>query len=352
MTVLHRRDVAWLLGAWSAVAIITAIYVVWLHVTNATIVALSFLLIVLIVAAVSTLWVSIATSLLAFVCFNFFFLPPVGTFSIADPENLAALFSLLVVSIVASHLSAQARRRASDAMALELKSALLASLSHDLRTPLTAVTVAASNLKASWLTDDQRAEQIDLVLTELERLNRLLQNIVDMAKIETRAIAAEREWVQPSDIVEAAAQQVEQPLREHPLDVGGMPDGTLVRIDPRLASAALAHVLENAAHYSPPGSPITVGISLASNELRFDVRDRGAGIAPADLDRVFDRFYRGAAAGQHQFGTGMGLAITRGLVVAQGGRVWAAHHRDGGAVFTIAVPVESRSATVLEEEPA
>ncbi|MBI1872842.1 MAG: PAS domain-containing sensor histidine kinase [Acidobacteria bacterium] len=362
-----------LLAAWAAVALLTAAYVSWLRVTNPTIVALSLLLVVLIVAAVSTLWVAVATSVLAFVCFNFFFLPPVGTFTIADPENLVALFSLLAVSIIASHLSAQARRRARDAMVLaierehlleerrdaemvrrsgELQSALLASLSHDLKTPLTAVTVAASNLRASWLTEDQRREQIDIVLAELAHLNRLFQNLVEMARIETKAVAAEREWVQPAEIVDAAAGQVAHALREHKMNRDLAAEGTLVRLDPRLTSAALAHVLENAAQYSPPGSTIDVTVEVSATEMRITVRDRGVGIAPCDLEKVFDRSYRGAAAGQHKFGTGMGLAITRGLVVAQGGRVWAESPREGGALFTIAVPAETRTAAILEEETA
>lgn len=362
-----------LLGAWAGVTLLTVVYALWLRVTNPTIVALSFLLVVLIVAAVSTLWVAVATSVLAFVCFNFFFLPPVGTFTIADPENLAALFSLLAVSIIASHLSAQARRRARDAMALaierehlleerkeaelvrrsgELKSALLASLSHDLKTPLTAVTVAANNLKASWLTEDQRREQTDIVLAELAHLNRLFHHLVEMARIETHAVEAEREWVQPAEIVDAAASQVADALNEHRLEIAGAADGTLVRLDPRLTSAALAHVLENAAQYSPRGSTIDVSVNVSPSDMRIVVRDRGVGIAPQDLEKVFDRSYRGAAAGRHKFGTGMGLAITRGLVVAQGGRVWAESPPEGGAVFSMSVPAETRTAAILEDEPA
>lgn len=323
---------------------LTTAYAAWLGITNQTIVALSFLLVVLIVAAISTRRVAVATSLLAFACFNFFFLPPVGTFAIADAENWVALFTLLAVSVVASHLSAQARRRAEDAARAELKSTLLASLSHDLKTPLTAVTVAANNLKASWLTDDQRREQIDLVLAELDRLNRLFQNVVDMAKIETRAVAAEPEWVQPSEIVEAAVHQVEHALARHTLEIEETPERTLVRLDPRLTSAALAHVLENAAQYSPAGSVITVQISTRAPEMLIAVRDRGPGLTPRDFDHLFERFYRGTGAERHASGTGMGLAIARGLVRAEGGRAWAENHPDGGALFTIAVPADSRAA--------
>jgi two-component system, OmpR family, sensor histidine kinase KdpD len=497
-----------LLVSLSAIALLTALYFVWLGVTNPTIVALSFLLVVLIVAAVSRRWVAIATSLMAFLCFNYFFLPPVGTWTIADPQNWVALFTLLAVSIVASHLSAQVRRRAqeatarrdelarlfdltrdilltadtADAVALvaryvarrfglkgvticlpepggwklhhsgertfeletarldaalaaararlefdahertyaghsrieantgaivwlvplrlgtrpigllalegeevepgtrdaiggvtaiaieraqlleerkeaevvrrgaELKSALLASLSHDLKTPLTAVTVAANNLDASWLTPEQRREQAEIVRAELGRLNRLFQDIVDMARIEANAIAAEPEWVQPAEIVEAAARQVERSLADRKLEIDAGTEKALVRLDPRLTSAALAHLLENAGQYSAPDSTITVKVTLSSDELHVSVRDHGVGIARADLDHLFERFYRGSEARQQRFGTGMGLAITRGLLAAEGGRVWADNHPDGGAVFTIAVPAESRIAAAVEGE--
>lgn len=489
-----RGEPAALALAWAAVGLVTATYVGW-GVMHPTIVALSLLLVVLLVAAVSTRRVAVATSLLAFVCFNYFFLPPVRTFTIADPENWVALFTLLAVSVVASHLSAQARRRAreaterrdelarlfeltrdilvtaegADSVALvaesiaarfrlagvaiwvrgnegwrahrsglrsveaapqaledalsvsapghsrimgpdgagfwlvplrygsrmlgvlslpegvepgtrdaiagvtaiaiertqlleerkeaavvrrsaELKSALLASLSHDLKTPLTAVTVAANNLNASWLTDGERREQAEIVRTELDRLNRLFEHIVDMARIEAKAVSAEPEWVHPAEIVEAAARQVEQTLAGHALEIDAGTERVLVRVDPRLTSSALAHVLENAGQYSPPGSPITVTVSLDAGELRIAVRDRGAGIAWEDRERLFERFYRGSGARQQRFGTGMGLAITRGLLAAHGGRVWVENHESGGAVFTLSAPTETRAAATLESE--
>ena len=492
----------------AGIALLTAGYTVWLRVTNPTIVALSFLLVVLIAAAVSTRRVAVATSLTAFVCFNFFFLPPVRTFTIADPQNWVALFTLLAVSIVASHLSAQVRRRAEEAMArrdelarlfdltrdilltpdsgdaialvaqyiarrfglraaticlpgpggwqlhhagarpfdlavsqldgafaaakarlefdasertysghtriepaasrggwlvplrlgtrpigllalwdeniepgardaiagvtaiaiertqfleerkeaevirrsAELKSALLAALSHDLKSPLTAVTVAAENLNASWLTDDQRQEQAEIIRVELQRLNRLFQDIVDMARIETNAVAAEPEWVTPAEIVEASVRQVEHALARHALDVHAGAEKILVRLDPRLTSAALSHLLENAGQYAPPGSTISIAVSHLPGELRVTVRDRGPGIAPPELDHLFEQFYRGTQARRQRYGSGMGLAITRGLLAAEGGRVWAENHPEGGALFTIAVPAESRTAAALEGE--
>lgn len=351
----------------TAVALLTLAFV-QLGVTNPTIVALSFLLVVLVVATFSPRRVAVGTSLLSFACFNFFFLPPVRTFTIADPQHGVALLTLLAVSIVASHLASQARERAHEVLVertrlleerkeaevvrrgAELKSALLASLSHDFKTPLTAVTVAANNLNATWLTDEQRREQAEIVRVELDRLNRLFQDIIDLARIETNAVAAEPEWVHPAEIVEAAARQITPALSRHRLVTELGPDNHLVRVDPRLTSAALAHLLENAGQYSPEGSVIVVRVTLSADEMRLSVRDGGKGLAARDLPHVFEQFYRGASAVEQRFGTGMGLAITRGLLAAEGGRVWAENDPGGGAIFTIALPAESRAASAIQAE--
>jgi two-component system sensor histidine kinase KdpD len=328
---------------------------------NDTTVALSFLLLVLIVAAVSSRRTAIAASLVAFTCFNFFFLPPVGTFTIAKKDDLVALFALLAVSVIGSHLSHQARRRAEEALALaqqrndaemarksaETKSALVASLSHALKTPLTGLTVAASNLGTPGLSDDERREQMQIVRTELDRLKRLFDNMVDMASVESRAMSAELEWVHPIDIVDAARQQVDTLLAPHPTSITGDTDQRLVHLDPRLTSAALAHVLENAAVYSPVGSPIAVDVRVASDRLVIAVCDHGPGLPPDEIDRIFERFYRGTGARNDRFGSGMGLAITRGLLAIQGGRIAAANHPGAGAVFTLEVPAATRAASEL-----
>ena len=162
-----------------------------------------------------------------------------------------------------------------------------------------------------------------------------------MARIDAGAIAAESLWSHPTEIIAAARDQVEHTLRPHPIEVNAEGD-TLVRLDPRLTATAIAHVLENAAQYSPAGSPIEIGTRVAGQELIVQVRDHGPGIAPADLPHLFDRFYRGVAARNRTSGTGMGLWIARGLLAAEQGRVWAENHPDGGAEFTIVVPVTAK----------
>jgi K+-sensing histidine kinase KdpD len=352
---MTSNDVRRLAAALAVVGGVALVYARWLTIANATTVALSFLLVVLVVAATSRLWVAVVASLAAMLCFNLFFLPPFGRLTIADPQNWVALVVFLTVSLVASRLSAAARERALlearkaaevSRKSEELKSALLASLGHDLRTPLTAIGVAASNLQASWLADADRREQADVVLTEVQRLTRLFEDILDMARIDAGAVSTEPQWVHPPQIVEAARENVGRALRQHRLEVSAAAD-VLVRLDPRLTTAALAQLIENAVRYSPDGSVIDVSIRVADGELVIAVRDRGRGIAPEDLPRLFDRFYRGAPA-RGTTGTGIGLSIARGLLAVEHGRVWAENCVDGGARFTIAVPADSR---VLEPQP-
>lgn len=354
-----RADLRTLAFALTALAALTALDVLLLRAANAATVAISFLLIVLLAAGRARFWVAGLVSVAATLVFNFFFIPPVGTWTVADPQNWIALFAFLGVSLVVSSLSATARAKA--ALATErargveerksaevarqgeaLKSALLASLAHDLKTPLTAVKVAAGNLRAEWLTEEQRREQADIVLSEVSRLTQLFEHILDMARIEAGAVPISREWVPVGEILEAARAQAGPALREHVVEIEDSPPD-LVQVDPRLTSAALAHLLNNAARYSPRGSRITISAGLTGEGLRLSVRDRGPGIPPVDLPHVFDRFYRGAAAA-NTAGTGMGLAIARGLLAAERGRLWAENCPDGGARFTMIIPAETRTA--------
>jgi two-component system sensor histidine kinase KdpD len=220
-----------------------------------------------------------------------------------------------------------------------LKSALLASLGHDLRTPLTAIKVAASNLQASWPDEQERRAQSDLILTEVDRLTRLFQNILEMARIDAGAVTQDTRWVSPSEIIEAARSRVEPSLRGRVVEVQADAD-RLVQIDPRLTAAALSQLLENAAQYSPAGSAIEVRATVGAEGLTIAVRDRGPGIPEADLPHVFERFYRGANVRDRRSGTGMGLAIAKGVLAIERGRIAAENCSDGGVRFTIGVPAE------------
>lgn len=222
----------------------------------------------------------------------------------------------------------------------ELAATLLASLSHDLKTPLTAIRVAVENLRGD-LQPEERQAQAGAAVTELERLNRLFQDILDMARIDAAAVQVEHQWVTPFDVVDAAVAQVGHTLDGHRLSIDADAD-TVVEIDPRVASVALSHLLENAAHYSPPDREIDVEARAERDGLRVSVTDHGTGIDPNEVEHVFERFFRGRKAQQVASGTGMGLAITRGLLNAVSGRVWAENAAGAGARFTIVVPGRTR----------
>ncbi|MGH9158418.1 MAG: sensor histidine kinase [Vicinamibacteraceae bacterium] len=263
-----------------------------------------------------------------------------------EPATLDALAGLVAIAIERAQFLEERKEAELTRQSEQLKTAILASLGHDLRTPLTAIRVAASNITAAGLTADERVEQSDLILAEAERLTRLFQNLLDMARIDAGAVSAEARWTHPSEIVAAARDQTGHALLQHEVDVTIEPDVPL-RLDPRLIAIALAHLLENASNYTPAGSTIDVRLEVTAEGLVIRVRDHGPGIAPADLPHLFERFYRGASAKALASGTGMGLWIARGLLAAEQGRIWAENCPDEGAQFTIVVP-----AAVKEAEPA
>lgn len=351
-----RTDASHLVLVLAAIGMVTKVYVSWLHVTNDTTGALTYLLLILFAAASSRLWVALVASAVAAFLLDYFFLPPVGAFNITDPQDWIAFSSFVVVSVVASQLYVLARSRHRQAMRLleerrqvelaqrgiELKSALLASVAHDLRTPLTAIHIAVNNLSGRSITAAQHSEQIDVALSGVDRLSRLFQNILEMTQIDAGAVAPTLQWVYPAEIIAIAREQVEHALRAHIVRVVDGSVGQVVRVDPRVTSAALAHLLENAAQYSPDGTTITVTHELIPEGLGLTVQDQGRGIVDSQLPHLFERFYRGAEAHRHVSGTGMGLAIVQGLLAVIGGRVWVENAPGNGARFSMIVPAEHR----------
>lgn len=488
------RDFGFLTGGLAALAIAVAGLraVPGIHLTT---VGLTLLLVVLVTATVGRLWVATVVAIAATAAYNFYFFPPIGTFTITDPQNWVAVIAFLVAAVIASNLSAAARAQTQDAIArrnevtrlfelsrdvllttestgaiemlarhvagrfdfarvaiclptdrgwrlhqggiadirindaalndaltranglshietdhvrgidaatvlvplrhgtraigllaaetpsldrrtldaiagvvaiaiertqllderegaelvrqrADFAAALLASLSHDLKTPLTATRVAVENLRGELDTVERQA-QADAAITELDRLNRLFQDILDMARIDAAAIHVERQWVTPSDVVDAAMVQARHALDGHRLRVSADAD-IVVEIDPRIASMALSHLLENAAHYSARDHQIAIDARALSDELRVTVTDSGPGLDPDEYEHLFERFFRGQRARRLVPGTGMGLAITRGLLTAAGGRVWAENVPTAGARFTIVLPGRTRAAVVSQ----
>ena len=259
-----------------------------------------------------------------------------------DLGTLDALGGVVAIAIERAQFLAE--RDAADMVRqkADLAATLLASLSHDLKTPLTAIRVAVENLRGDLSAADRKV-QADLAATELERLSRLFQDILDMARVDASAIVVERQWVTAAEVIDAAMAYVRHTLDGRSVTVRADSE-MAVEVDPRLASGALSHLLENAAQYSPADQDIVVEGRAEPDGLRLSVIDHGPGLDPGELDHLFERFYRGRVARQIAPGTGMGLAITRGLLAAAGGRVWAENVPGAGAKFSMMVPGRVRRA--------
>ena len=333
---MAARDVVVGVGSLAVIGAVTASLRLLPGVSPTT-AALVLLLVVLGVATMARLRIAILVSVLATLTLNFFFLPPIGAFTIADPQHSIALLAFVLVAVVASNLSASALLR----QKAELAETLLTSLSHDVRTPLTVVRTAVENLRDDLSMVDRRV-QAAAAIVELDRLIRLFQDLLEMARIDAAAIRTERQWVAAADVVDAAAAHVRHALQAHALRVDVDRDSA-VEIDPRLVSVALSQLLENAALYSPAHGEILVRARVKPDGLHIAVTDQGPGLDPLELDRIFERFYRGRASRQAVSGTGMGLSIARGLVAAVGGRVWAENVPGAGAKFTLVVPGATRA---------
>ena len=227
-----------------------------------------------------------------------------------------------------------------------LRAALLTSLSHDLKTPLAAILGAASTLRdfSDKLDDASRVELLATVIDESERLNRFIANLLDMTKLEAGAIAPKAEVHDVSEIVDATLKRAKKLLAHHNVKYhveGGPP---LVKVDPVLLEQVLFNVLDNAAKYAPEGTAIQIDVWTDFNRVVLQVRDEGPGIPSADLERIFDKFYRANKADHVRAGTGLGLPISRGFIEIMGGTITAANRLDrSGAVFSISLPTGSDS---------
>ena len=342
-----RRDLVVLLASLGTIGTVVGVLRLLPGISPTT-AALALLLVVLGAATQGRLRVATLVSLLATLALNFFFIPPLHTFSVAETQNWVALAVFLTVAIIATNLSAAAQEHAREAQRADLASTLLASLSHDLRTPLTAIKVAMENLGEELPPADREA-QAAAAMTEIDRLTRLFEDILAMARIDAAAIDVQRQWVTPADIVDAATAYSHHALDGRPLQVDADEEHE-IELDPRLVSVALAHLLENAARYSPPTTPIIVTARVDARDLRVTVSDFGPGLDADELEHLFERFYRGRAARQTT-GTGMGLSIARGLITAAGGTVSAEDVPGTGSRFSIVVPGHIRLAARSAPDP-
>ncbi len=252
--------------------------------------------------------------------------------ALADQAALAIERIQLVADVDQAKLAAEADR---------LRSALLTSISHDLKTPLAAVLGASTTLRDYFasMTEEDRKDLLSTVVDESERLNRFIANLLDMTRIESGAMEPNYALHDVGDIVGSALRRASKILAHHGVHVTIPADLPAVRVDPVLFEQVLFNLIDNAAKYAPEGSTVDIKGWSGTGDIMVQVSDSGPGIPAGDLDRVFDTFYRVRKGDQVRAGTGLGLSICRGFVEAMGGTITAGNRPDRpGAVFTIRLP--------------
>ncbi|MFO0596199.1 MAG: sensor histidine kinase KdpD [Myxococcaceae bacterium] len=253
-------------------------------------------------------------------------------------RQAAVALERLQFSEAAEHAALRARTE-------ELRSSLLSTVSHDLRTPLAVVTGAATTLRdgARGLDEPTRAQLLDTIVDEAERLERLVRNLLDMTRVQSGSLHVTKEWVPVDEVVGSARARV-RPAPE--VRLSGTPEVSLLHVDPVLFEQVLWNLLDNAAKHAP-GSAIDLEVARDGSDVRLTVSDRGPGITVEEAERLFEKFYR--ADKTVAPGAGLGLAICRGIVEAHGGRIEARPRDGGGASFVVRVPLDGPPPAVPSE---
>jgi K+-sensing histidine kinase KdpD len=349
------------------VAVVTGLLAPFRLAINSTTVALALLLVVLFAASLWGSGPALVASVVAVLAFNFFFLPPFGALTIIDPQNWIALAAFLITAITAGQLSARANRRAEEAekgrveierlygelqaafvnashaealrQSEKLKSALLDAVSHDIRTPLTAIKASVTTLLDEArvtntgelrvsLDANSRREMLEVIDEESDRLNRFIEGLIELARIEAGQLTLRRRWGSMEEIIGMALERAETLTRNHLIELDLQQELPIARVDPRAVAEVVYTLIDNAAKYSPSHTHIRIEASQVTDRvIQISVSDEGQGIAEDLRERVFDKFFRAIQNGdigssQSQTGSGMGLAIARGIVEAHGGSIW------------------------------
>lgn len=257
-------------------------------------------------------------------------------------RTLDAFSNQIALAIERARLAEQNRQTEMLEITDKLQNALLNSISHDLRTPLVSITGALSSLMDEGIVLDKSAQRslVETASEEADRLNRLVGNLLDMTRLESGAMRIKHDACDIQDLVGATLEEIVRHVGDRPIRVNIPDDLPLVSMDFVLIERVLVNVIDNGLKYSPPGSDMEISARKAGAFVEIMVSDRGVGIPPEDLGRIFDKFYRVQRPG-NVHGTGLGLAIGKGIVEAHGGFISAENRPGGGTTITVALPVES-----------
>jgi two-component system sensor histidine kinase KdpD len=262
----------------------------------------------------------------------------------ADEESLLnTLISQAAIAIQRANLAEQSRHMELMRQTEKLQSALLSSISHDLRTPLVSITGTLTTLQENdpGLDDATRKELIENASEEADRLNRIVGNLLDLTRMEAGTLRVSKRPCDLRDVLGASLEQLRERIGDRAIRIAIPKDFPEVPMDFSFMMKAFYNLLDNAVKYSPQDSPIEIGARVHRNAAEIEIRDRGTGIPTGDLARVFERFYRSEKP-QRVAGTGLGLSICKGIIEAHGGRIAARNNADSGTTFIVTLPLEEK----------
>jgi two-component system sensor histidine kinase KdpD len=256
----------------------------------------------------------------------------------AQRRQLDAFVSQIALAIERARLAEEAETARREMEAEQLRSSLLSSVSHDLRTPLAVITGATSTLLQGQpvMDDSTRQDLLSTVLEEAERLNRLIRNLLDMTRLDSGTVKVRKEWLSLEELIGSALSHLDSRLGAREVRVDLAKELPLVPGDAVLLEQILINLLENAVKYSD--GAIEIRADVIDGEVLVEVNDRGAGVPMGEEERIFDKFHRSARA-KARDGVGLGLTICRAIATAHGGKVWASNRAGGGASFRFTLPL-------------
>lgn len=319
-------------------------------------VAMVYLLAVVIIALRFSRGAAITVSVLGVAAFDFLFVPPQGALTVDDAQYLLTFAIMLAVALIISRLVESVRRQASAQAALEIeaeteriRSTLLASISHDLRTPLAVMAGASSSLEESGerLAAAERKALAKSIFDQSREMSEHVAKVLQMTRLEMSAIKLDRDWASLSEIVGAVLARLHERMAAHRVIVDLPEDLPLIKVDATLIEQALGNLLENSAKHTPAGTIVRLRAQHRAAEIVVSVEDYSDSLAEHDIERVFAKFHRGSVEGAGT-GFGLGLAICRAIVRLHGGQAWAERVPGGGTAFRFTLPVEEAPAVPPE----
>jgi K+-sensing histidine kinase KdpD len=343
--------------AWGAlvIAVCTGIAHASARVLRITDVLMIFPMGVCLVAARFGMGPAVFTALGGVLAFDFLLLPPSSSWGVHDLKGILTLLLLLTVTGVIAILTDQLRRQADRAKRQadieRLRNALLSALSHDLKTPLTALVGASNALCEGRLDERERMEFTRMVASEAERLNRLVSNLLELTRLEAGKVTVKRVPQAIDEVIGSSLYRLERQLEGRRIETNVPEDVPLAAFDPVLLEQVFTNLLENALKYTPPGTPIDISVRREHSRIVVDVADRGPGVPSGEEEKVFERLYRGDGDRRSAGGIGLGLTICRAIITAHDGKIWLENRPGGGAVFRFTLPASEDKTPVGSRLP-